>query len=123
MARKKIELDISQIEALAGRGLTHAEICDVVGICETTLYQRKRESADFEEAIKKGRSKSHAVVANSLFELAKSGNLGAIIWYEKTRRGMTDKQEHTHTVNARPTVQGYTYDSAVAPLAPPEEEQ
>lgn len=90
MPQKKIELDLVQIEALAGRGLSHAEICDVVGISERTLYARKRDNAEFAEAIKKGRSKSHAVVANALFELAKSGNLGAIIWYEKSRCGMSE---------------------------------
>ena len=26
-----------------------------------------------------------------LFELCKAGNVTAIIWYEKTRRGLTDK--------------------------------
>ena len=90
MARAKIELDLKQIEALAGRGLTQAEICDVVGISESTLYRSKRKMTDITDAIKRGRSQSHAVIANSLYELAKGGNLGAIVWYEKTRCGLTE---------------------------------
>lgn len=93
MSRRKIEIDVSQVEALAGRGLTEREICHVIGISQDTLTNRKKSSPCIADAINRGRSKAHAVIANALFELAKSGNLGAIVWYEKTRCGMTEDME------------------------------
>lgn len=90
MAGRKIELDLAQIEALAGRGLTQAEICDALGICRSTLSRRKRDNDEVAAAIKKGRAKAHIVVANALFEAAKAGQSWAVIWYEKTRCGLTE---------------------------------
>jgi hypothetical protein len=99
MARPKIEIDISKIEKLAAQGLTQAEICLCVGIGETTLYERKRESAVFEEAIKRGRAKAASQIANVLYTKAVDGDLGAIIWWEKTRRGLSDKVQQNLTVD------------------------
>ncbi len=96
MARPRIDIDPSRVAELAGRGLTQAEICAVLGISETTLYERKRENTVFEDAIKAGKAMAAQEVANALYEKAVvEKDLGAIIWYEKTRRGMTDKvQQH-----------------------------
>lgn len=91
--RKRIELDIQHIEALAGRGLTESEICDCIGISQATLIRRKHENEDFVNAIKRGKSKAHAVVANALYEAATSGQSWAVVWYEKTRRGLTEHAE------------------------------
>jgi len=49
---------------------------------------RKAENADFAVAIKKGKAQANGLVSNVLFNLCKSGNVTAIIWYEKTRRGL-----------------------------------
>ncbi len=48
----------------------------------------RRENADFAVAIKKGKAQANGLVGNVLFNLCKSGNVTAIIWYEKTRRGL-----------------------------------
>jgi hypothetical protein len=89
VGRKRIELDIAQIEDLAGSGLNEQEICDILGISLSTLTRRKKEIV-FQDAIRRGRSRSHAVVANALFEAAKAGQSWAVIWYEKTRCGLTE---------------------------------
>ena len=86
----RIELDLKQIEALAARGLTQAEICAVVGISESTLYRLKRKMTEMTDAIKRGRAQGHAVVANALYESAKGGNVTACVWFEKTRCGLTE---------------------------------
>lgn len=100
MARPRIEIDIDQVAELAGRGLSQAEICLMLGISETTLYERKRESAVFAEAIKRGRAVAADAVANKLFDMAKGGDLGAIVWWEKTRRGLSDRvQQQTTATN------------------------
>jgi hypothetical protein len=89
VGRKRIELDIEQVENLAGSGLNEQEICDILGISLSTLTRRKKEIV-FQDAIRRGRSRSHAVVANALFEAARSGQSWAVIWYEKTRCGLTE---------------------------------
>ena len=46
------------------------------------------DNADFADAIKKGKAQANESVSNVLFDLCKAGNITAIIWYEKTRRGL-----------------------------------
>lgn len=93
MGRPRIEIDISRVEELAAQGLTQAEICLVIGISEGTLYGRKRENEVLEDAIKSGKAKAASEIANTLYQMAKRGDLGAIVWWEKTRRGLTDRMQ------------------------------
>lgn len=97
MAGKKIPLDISRIEELAAQGLSQAEICRCLGISEDTLTRRKQDAADVAEAIKDGRAKAASEISNTLYRMAQGGDLGAIVWWEKTRRGLTDKVQQEHT--------------------------
>ena len=92
MGRKKLQIDYSQVERLAGIGLSNSEIADAMGFAEATLYRKKKDNESFESALKKGRAKAGADVANVVYEMAMAKNLSAAIWYEKTRRGLTDKQ-------------------------------
>lgn len=91
MARPKIEIDISRVEVLAAQGLTQAEICLCLGISENTLLRRKSEVEVLADAIKRGKARAASEISNTLYQMAKSGDLGAIVWYEKTRRGLSDK--------------------------------
>nr|DAR64144.1 MAG TPA: terminase small subunit [Caudoviricetes sp.] len=90
MAKKK-EIDLGRVEDLAAQGLTHAQIADALGIGETSFYARKKESEDFEAAIKRGRAKGIEVVTNKLFEQCREGNTTAIIFFLKARAGWSDK--------------------------------
>ncbi len=94
MARPRIELDISRIEELAAQGLSQAEICLCIGISESTLYRRKTDMEVLTEAIKSGRAKAASAIANTLYLMARGGDLGAIVWWEKTRRGLSEKTTH-----------------------------
>lgn len=89
--KPRIEIDLDKVEALAGQGLTNSEICLCLGISEKTLYNRKQESTAFTDAIKRGKASAASIVSNKLFDLVKEGELGAIIWYEKTRRGLSER--------------------------------
>jgi hypothetical protein len=106
MARPKIEIDISRVEQLAAQGLTQAEICLCIGISESLLYKTKAENTVFGEAIKRGKAKAASEISNVLYLKARDGDLGAIVWYEKTRRGLSDRIQQDITLEA--TVKGYT---------------
>ena len=51
----------------------------------------RSKSAAQKNALKKGRAKAAADIANAVYENAMKGNITAQIWYEKTRRGLSDK--------------------------------
>lgn len=89
--RKRIEIDIDEVERLAGLGLSEAQICDCIGISNDTLTLRKRQYPEFTEALRRGKSRTISQVSNWLYELCAEKNLGALIWFEKTRAGFTEK--------------------------------
>ena len=55
--KPKIEIDLAKVEVMAANGLTQQQIADSLGISVSTLYGRKRENEEFEEAIKRGKAK------------------------------------------------------------------
>ena len=95
--KPKTEIDLKAVESLAYRGLTQAQIADALGIAESTLYKRKKESKEIGAAIKRGRAKGVAVVAGCLMDLVKKGNVAATIYYMKAIGGFSevDRKEIT----------------------------
>ena len=93
--KPKIEIDLAKVEALASRLLSKEQIAISLGIGTTTLYSRQKENVEFEEAIKRGREKGVASIANKLVESAIAGNTTAQIFILKTHGGQEwkDKQE------------------------------
>ena len=53
----------------------------------STLYEKMATKEELDEAIKRGASKGISIVANALFESAKSGDKTAQIFYLKCRAG------------------------------------
>ena len=92
--KPKIEIDLAKVEALASRLLSKEQIAISLGISERTLYTNQKESAEFAEAIKRGREKGVATIANKLVESAIDGNTTAQIFILKTHGGQEwkDKQ-------------------------------
>ena len=93
--KPKIEIDLAKVEALASRLLSKEQIAISLGISEKTLYNRQNEFAEFTEAIKRGREKGVATIANKLVESAIDGNTTAQIFILKTHGGQEwkDKQD------------------------------
>ena len=93
--KPKIEIDLAKVEALASRLLTKEQIAISLGISVDTLYSRQRENQDFQDAIKRGREKGVATIANKLVESAIDGNTTAQIFILKTHGGQEwkDKQD------------------------------
>lgn len=97
MGRKKIDIDLEEVETLAGLGFSEEEIAISLGVSQDTIDRRKKDTADFADAIKRGKAKAKRKVTSKLMEKIEAGDLGAIIWYEKTRLGFSDKQTVEHT--------------------------
>lgn len=89
--RPKIEIDLVKVKEAAADGLSQTEVAAKLGISLDTLTRRKRSFAGFAAAIKEGQAKAHGEVSGILMTLAREKNLGAVIWYEKTRKGLSDK--------------------------------
>lgn len=85
--KPKIQIDLTKVTELAKRGLTQEQIATALGISPTTLYARKKESKEFEEAIKRGQAQGIAVVTNKLMEQILDGNITAMIFYLKAKAG------------------------------------
>ena len=88
VGRKKIEITsdvIQEVQRLAGRGLTEAQITASLGWASSTFYKRKKDVVEFSDAIKRGKAMAIAEVANALFEKAMAGNVTAMIFYLKNR--------------------------------------
>lgn len=100
MARPRFELTenhLRQIKALAGYGLTMPQVAAVIDVPERTLRRRKKDSEIVLAAFEKGKAVAASRIGSSLFERATTGDVTAIIWYEKSRLGYTDKIENRHS--------------------------
>jgi len=93
------DADLARVEALSARGLTKEQVARALGISYDTLNERSKEYHEFSEAIKNGQTKGIAEIANALYENAKSGNLGAQIWYLKVRGQWREPQELNLNLN------------------------
>lgn len=91
--KPRIEIDLQKVERYASLGLTQQQIADALGISVDTLYSRKRENQDFQDAIKRGQAKGVAFVASRLLEKVKERDTASIIFFLKTRGGWTEKQQ------------------------------
>lgn len=78
---------IKQAEMLASQGLNQRQIAAYFGVNKDTITARRKESQTFSDAIKRGRAKGVASIANALFQTARQGNTTAQIFYLKTVGG------------------------------------
>ena len=90
---KKKEIDSSELQRLAGLGLTQKEMAGALGMSEQTFYNRLKETPELIEFIERGKAEANAKVANALFNAAVKGNFQAIRWWEITRRGIRETVE------------------------------
>src|SRR5688572_17535571 len=88
---------LEKVESYAARGLNQKQIADALGIHIATLCDKKNMFVEFSEAIKRGKGKGIALVADNLLKNVQNGNVTAQIFYLKTQAGWkeTDVLEHT----------------------------
>src|SRR6185437_9379625 len=80
--------NLNQVRALKAQGLSNESIAHLLGISHQTLYMRKRDYAEFADALKKGLADEELVVTNALHERIKAGDNACIIWRTKTHPNM-----------------------------------
>ena len=89
--KPKIQIDLKKVRALAAKGLSQEKIALALGISERTLRNRKKESSEFAEAIKRGQAQGEAIIIDKLFEAAQAGEAWAICFFLKCRCGWNEK--------------------------------
>ena len=96
---KELPVHLDQVEVVASLGLVDEEIAIVLGISPRTLNYWKKSNPDFLQSLKRGKLKADFQVTKSLYEKAKSGDTGAIIFWLKNRRPdlWRDKQDVQHS--------------------------
>ena len=108
--RKRIELDLDQVETLAARGLGTSQIARAMGVSWNTIDRNRKRSEDFEESIKRGKARGLAQVTNALFESATEKNsVVAQIFYLKNQdpKIWKDRVENVHaTLNLNDVING-----------------
>lgn len=88
---------IGYVERLAALGLGQDDTAFALGVHRQT-FAKYRES-HFIDAIKSGKSRARVTSGAVLMREMLAGNMTALIWFEKTRLGMTEK---VHTVVSNP---------------------
>lgn len=89
------ELERKQVEALAGYGLPHDQICTLIrdGIHHETLMKHFRRELDT------GKAKANAAIGRTLHQKAMAGDTAAAIWWSKAQ--MRWNEVHNIAVNVQ----------------------
>jgi hypothetical protein len=82
--------NLAEIEGMAARGMTFDAIAKTLGIAAWTLIRKRRQMRELSEAIDRGRSKGHMMIANRLFEAAIGGDVNAMKFYLERKAGWTE---------------------------------
>ncbi|ECE5860682.1 Uncharacterised protein [Salmonella enterica subsp. enterica] len=112
MARPRKPINLAEVTNLASRGLTEEQIGAALGISTDTIRRRKKDYAEFGEALKKGKAQGVAMVTNALFKNAQEGNVVAQIFYLKNRdpENWRERVEHTGKGGGPVETVNYTAD-------------
>lgn len=91
--RKKIKIDLDQVEAHAARGLNLEDIAYCMGFSPRTLHANIKEDAEVAAAIARGRATGQKVIASALFKAAQAGHIEAAKFYLARRCNWVEKTE------------------------------
>ena len=88
---KKYNIDVDQVEKLAGLGCTNIEIASFFGVGEHVIRK------GYAENIAKGKDNGKIRLRQWQMKSAQKGNVAMLIWLGKQMLGQSDKQEITTT--------------------------
>jgi hypothetical protein len=94
--RKRIRIDVSEVEKLCTLHCTDEEIASFIGVSPRTFARRKRQPA-FVEAMERGKGKGRLSLRRSLWGLAMKGNPAANIFLAKNLLGYRDVLSNEHS--------------------------
>lgn len=89
MARRKIKIDLVELEKLYSMLCTNEEVAAFFGVSTKTIERRLRERK-FRELMETARAKGKVSIRRNLFRLANNGNIAAAIFLAKNVLGYRD---------------------------------
>lgn len=91
MAKSKYESHVAprleEIKDWCRNGATDEDIYTQLGISKDTFYEYKKKYSDFSDTLKHTRDYCDGEIENALYKAAMSGNVTAMIFWLKNRRG------------------------------------
>jgi hypothetical protein len=96
MARPEAEIDLAELEKLAGMQCTNEEIAAFFGVSKRTIL-RRCQAEKFRDILEQGRAKGRVSVRRCLFKLASAGNVAAGIFLAKNLLGYKDSFSNEHS--------------------------
>ncbi len=83
--------DPAVVKKMAANGLSEKNIAAALGITQETLIKKKKEYAEFSEALKQGRALGELNVTSHLMKSIQGGSVKAMEIYLKCRCGWSEK--------------------------------
>lgn len=91
--RPPTPIDLSRLRDLAALGLSADQIADRLGISRRTLFNRMAAEPQIRATMDAGLSEATEFCARTLLDMARERNLGALIFWLKTRGGFNVPKE------------------------------
>lgn len=96
-----------QLEAMAGMGLTIAQMAAIMGMGKATLERRLKDNDELKIRLEKGRAKALLSVSRTAYDMAVSGKVPAMtMFYLKCRGGWKETQKLEHSGSVKMTGDG-----------------
>ena len=116
-------IDWNKVAELAGKDLTQSEICLLLEIDEAELGRSEQHAGQMSKTIRTGKARTVLFVAEKLLEQCEKGNVTAITWWEKTRRGLADSARVENEFESAAAAASEKLARAIARLADAEEKK
>ena len=96
MPRRKLEIDLDQVEEMAAEFCTQEEIADDMGF-ERTLFNRRD---DVQAAFRQGKNTAKMSLRHMMFNAARGGDRTMMIFLAKNELGYRDNPDGVADANA-----------------------
>lgn len=85
-----MDINWDEVEKLGGHDMSLSEVCLIMDLSERQVERFTNIKAEMAKVIRRGKAKKALLVATALLNQCEKGTVTAIIWYEKTRRGLAE---------------------------------
>ncbi len=98
LGRPEKPIDPARVRDLAALGLSSEMIATRIGVARRTLFDRMERDPEIRQAFDEGLAEGVEFAARGLQALIAQGNLGALIFYLKSRGGFKDPPSNAPSV-------------------------